>query len=145
MLYHAEPSTRGIIRSSTTASNVPAFQPLDRMLTLGCFDRIETRASEHAADECADRVFIVRDQHAGALSCSSLLRLFCVERQRLAAGVDMARPSLYRALIVEDDSGILKLVKFVLEQENLVVEEVRNAAAAINLLGPERTTCSSST
>ena len=47
----------------------------------------------------------------------------------------MERRSSYRALIVEDDGAILKLVKIVLERENFAVEGVRNAAAAIDLLG----------
>ena len=46
----------------------------------------------------------------------------------------MERRSSYRALIVEDDGAILKLVKIVLERENFTVEGVRNAAAAIELL-----------
>ena len=46
----------------------------------------------------------------------------------------MERRSSYRALIVEDDGAILKLVKIVLERENFTVEGVRNAAAAIDLL-----------
>jgi DNA-binding response OmpR family regulator len=46
----------------------------------------------------------------------------------------MERRSSYRALIVEDDGAILKLVKIVLERENFAVEAVRNAAAAIDLL-----------
>ena len=44
------------------------------------------------------------------------------------------RRSSYRALIVEDDGAILKLVKIVLERENFAVEGVRTAAAAIDLL-----------
>jgi DNA-binding response OmpR family regulator len=44
------------------------------------------------------------------------------------------RRSSYRALIVEDDDSILRLVKSVLERENFVVEGVRNGAAAIELL-----------
>jgi DNA-binding response OmpR family regulator len=46
----------------------------------------------------------------------------------------MERRSSYRALIVEDDGAILKLVKIVLEREHFTVEGVRNAAAAIGLL-----------
>jgi DNA-binding response OmpR family regulator len=46
----------------------------------------------------------------------------------------MDRRSSYRALIVEDDGAILKLVKIVLERENFVVEGVKNATAAIELL-----------
>ena len=47
----------------------------------------------------------------------------------------MERRSSYRALVVEDDGAILNLVKIVLERENFAVEGVRNAAAAIDLLG----------
>ena len=46
----------------------------------------------------------------------------------------MERRSSYRALIVEDDGAILRLVKIVLERENFTVEGVKNAAAAIELL-----------
>ncbi|HEX6100327.1 MAG TPA: response regulator [Thermoanaerobaculia bacterium] len=46
----------------------------------------------------------------------------------------MERRSSYRALIVEDDGAILRLVKIVLERENFTVEGVKNAAAAIDLL-----------
>ena len=46
----------------------------------------------------------------------------------------MERRSSYRALVVEDDGAILKLVKIVLERENFTVEGVRTAAAAIELL-----------
>lgn len=46
----------------------------------------------------------------------------------------MERRASYRALIVEDDGAILKLVKIVLERENFTVEGVRTAAAAIELL-----------
>ncbi|HYI12036.1 MAG TPA: response regulator [Thermoanaerobaculia bacterium] len=46
----------------------------------------------------------------------------------------MERRSSYRALIVEDDGAILKLVKIVLERENFSVEGVRSGAAAIGLL-----------
>ncbi|HEX8616869.1 MAG TPA: response regulator [Thermoanaerobaculia bacterium] len=46
----------------------------------------------------------------------------------------MERRASYRALIVEDDGAILKLVKIVLERENFVVEGVKNATAAIELL-----------
>jgi CheY-like chemotaxis protein len=46
----------------------------------------------------------------------------------------MERRSSYRALIVEDDGAILKLVKIVLERENFTVEGVKNGAAAIELL-----------
>jgi DNA-binding response OmpR family regulator len=44
------------------------------------------------------------------------------------------RRSSYRALVVEDDGAILRLVKIVLERENFTVEGVRTAAAAIELL-----------
>lgn len=46
----------------------------------------------------------------------------------------MERRSAYRALIVEDDGAIRKLVKIVLEREGFVVEGVRDGAAAIALL-----------
>lgn len=46
----------------------------------------------------------------------------------------MERRSSYRALIVEDDGAILRLVQIVLERENFTVEAVRTAAAAIGLL-----------
>jgi CheY-like chemotaxis protein len=46
----------------------------------------------------------------------------------------MERRSAYRALIVEDDGAILKLVKIVLEREGFVVEGVTTGAAAIELL-----------
>jgi DNA-binding NtrC family response regulator len=46
----------------------------------------------------------------------------------------MERRSSYRALIVEDDGAILKLVKIVLERENFTVEGVKNGTAAIELL-----------
>lgn len=46
----------------------------------------------------------------------------------------MERRASYRALIVEDDGAILKLVKIVLERENFVVEGVRTGTAAIELL-----------
>jgi DNA-binding NtrC family response regulator len=46
----------------------------------------------------------------------------------------MERRSSYRALIVEDDSAILNLVKIVLEREDFTVEGVKNGAAAIDLL-----------
>lgn len=39
-----------------------------------------------------------------------------------------------RALVVEDDPLILRLVKKVLERENFVVEGVKNGAEAIDLL-----------
>ena len=45
------------------------------------------------------------------------------------------RRKAYRALVVEDDEAILKLVKKVLEREHFVVEGVKNGAAAIELLG----------
>ena len=44
------------------------------------------------------------------------------------------RRSSYRALIVEDDDSILKLVKAVLEREKFTVEGVSNGVAAISLL-----------
>ena len=40
----------------------------------------------------------------------------------------------YRALIVEDDRAILRLVKAVLEREHFTVEGVTDGAAAIELL-----------
>lgn len=40
----------------------------------------------------------------------------------------------YRALIIEDDKAILKLVKTVLQREKFTVEGVENGAAAIELL-----------
>jgi len=40
----------------------------------------------------------------------------------------------YRALVVEDDGVILRLVKKVLEREQFVVEGVKNGAEAIELL-----------
>lgn len=40
----------------------------------------------------------------------------------------------YRALIVEDDPSILRLVKTILEREQFVVEGVTDGAAAIELL-----------
>lgn len=46
----------------------------------------------------------------------------------------MERRSSYRALIVEDDGAILNLVKIVLEREKFVVEGVKSATAAIDLL-----------
>ena len=46
----------------------------------------------------------------------------------------MDRRSAYRALVVEDDDAILKLVKIVLEREEFTVEGVRNGAAAVELL-----------
>ena len=44
------------------------------------------------------------------------------------------RRSAHRALVVEDDDAILRLVKVVLERENFVVEGVRGGAAAIELI-----------
>lgn len=44
------------------------------------------------------------------------------------------RRSAYRALVVEDDGAILRLVKIVLEREGFIVEGVRNAGAAMDLL-----------
>ena len=46
----------------------------------------------------------------------------------------MERRSGLRALIVEDDDAILRLVKTVLERENFTVEAVKNGRAAIELL-----------
>jgi two-component system response regulator ResD len=46
----------------------------------------------------------------------------------------MERRVGYRALVVEDDGAILRLVKIVLEREGFVVEGVKNGAAAIDLL-----------
>ena len=46
----------------------------------------------------------------------------------------MERRSSYRALIVEDDGAILNLVKIVLERDRFVVEGVKSASAAIDLL-----------
>ena len=40
----------------------------------------------------------------------------------------------FRALVVEDDDAILRLVKTVLEREDFAVEGVRNGAEAIELL-----------
>lgn len=40
----------------------------------------------------------------------------------------------FRALIVEDDEAILKLVRLVLERENFVVEGVKDGISAISLL-----------
>ncbi len=48
--------------------------------------------------------------------------------------VSVERRSSYRALIVEDDGAILKLVKLLLERENFIVEGVRTGTAAIELL-----------
>jgi DNA-binding response OmpR family regulator len=46
----------------------------------------------------------------------------------------MERRAGYRALVVEDDDAILRLVKTVLDREGFVVEGVRNGLAAITLL-----------
>lgn len=46
----------------------------------------------------------------------------------------MERRQGYRALIVEDDDGILRLVKTVLEREKFVVEGVRDGRSALELL-----------
>jgi DNA-binding response OmpR family regulator len=46
----------------------------------------------------------------------------------------MERRQAYRALIVEDDHGILRLVKTVLEREGFVVEGVRDGDEALELL-----------
>ena len=47
----------------------------------------------------------------------------------------MERRAGYRALIVEDDGAILKLVQAVLQREGFTAEGVRTASAAIDLLG----------
>lgn len=44
------------------------------------------------------------------------------------------RRKSYRALVVEDDKGILGLVKVVLEREDFIVEGVNGGADAIELL-----------
>ncbi len=44
------------------------------------------------------------------------------------------RRTAFRALIVEDDDSILKLVKAVLEREKFSVEAVKDGASAISLL-----------
>ena len=46
----------------------------------------------------------------------------------------MERRQSFRALIVEDDEAILKLVKIVLEREKFTVEGVNNGVAALELL-----------
>ena len=46
----------------------------------------------------------------------------------------MERRQGYRALVVEDDGGILRLVKTVLEREGFVVEGVRDGRSALELL-----------
>ena len=46
----------------------------------------------------------------------------------------MERRQAYRALVVEDDHGILRLVKTVLEREGFVVEGVRDGEEALELL-----------
>ena len=46
----------------------------------------------------------------------------------------MERRQSYRALIVEDDEGILKLVKTVLQREGFVTEGVRDGREALELL-----------
>jgi len=46
----------------------------------------------------------------------------------------MERRQGFRALVIEDDEGILRLVRTVLERERFMVEGVRNGAAAIELL-----------
>jgi DNA-binding NtrC family response regulator len=53
----------------------------------------------------------------------------------LLLGGLMERRSSYRALVVEDDGAILKLVKIVLEREGFITEGVRTGAAAMELLG----------
>jgi len=44
------------------------------------------------------------------------------------------RRRTYRALVVEDDEGIVNLVRTVLEREEFTVEGVRSGAAAIELM-----------
>lgn len=44
------------------------------------------------------------------------------------------RREAYRALIVEDDDSILRMVKTVLQREKFIVEAVRDGGAAIELL-----------
>ena len=46
----------------------------------------------------------------------------------------MERRQGFRALIVEDDAGILRLVKTVLQRENFIVEGVRDGGEALKLL-----------
>ena len=46
----------------------------------------------------------------------------------------MDRRQAYRALVVEDDDAILRMVKAVLQRENFVVEGVNNGRAALELL-----------
>ena len=46
----------------------------------------------------------------------------------------MERRAAHRALIVEDDDAILRLVKTVLERESFIVEGVKTGDAAIELL-----------
>lgn len=46
----------------------------------------------------------------------------------------MERRQGYRVLVVEDDDGILRLVKTVLEREQFVVEGVRDGRSALELL-----------
>jgi len=57
-----------------------------------------------------------------------------MERPRSCFDAFMERRSGFRALIVEDDDSIMKLVKIVLEREGFVVEGVRNGGEAIALL-----------
>src|SRR4028119_1102532 len=52
----------------------------------------------------------------------------------LAVSVCMERRASYRALIIEDDGAILKLVKIILEREHFTVEGVKSGAEAIELL-----------
>lgn len=47
----------------------------------------------------------------------------------------MDRRKVYRALVVEDDDAILRMVKIVLEREGFLVEGVKTGDAAIELLG----------
>ena len=46
----------------------------------------------------------------------------------------MEQRRAFRALVVEDDGAILRLVKTVLEREKFIVEGVRDGAAAVELL-----------
>jgi len=46
----------------------------------------------------------------------------------------MERRQGFRALVVEDDYGILRLVKTVLEKEGFIVEGVRDGSEALKLL-----------
>jgi DNA-binding response OmpR family regulator len=48
--------------------------------------------------------------------------------------MEIERRRAYRALVVEDDEAILRLVKIVLGRENFIVEGVKSAQEAITLL-----------